>query len=304
MNVQHPNLPATKITWALVTGILVLMSGCTTLFEPPAPSTLTIQDSTQDVPDIEALQNTAMEISGVDSLAASINTHRLYLHKDPNNNAIWTSLANQLILQATAHTSGRSEKRSLFLESMACCEAAMLLNPDFATARESGTPVWEACHTLGEADMNAMLFWATAVLYTFREGMILPEKVTHVEWLNHADQLLQHMETIDRNWNGGAIPFSRGIVKIALPRSKGGDKELGLKWMDESVGMANDWMLCHWGRAKYGHPFSKNEHQRRSDLQQVLALDAETRREEIYWRRYFQEDARSMLKSMETTHAP
>lgn len=304
MNVQHPNFPATTITWVLVTGILVLMSGCTTLFDPPAPSTLMIQDSTRDVPDIEALQNTAMEISGVESLAASINAHRLYLHKDPNNKAIWTSLANQLILHATAYTSGRSEKRSLFLESMACCEAAMRLNPDFATARESGTPLWEACHTLGEADMNAMLFWATAVLYTFREGMSLPEKVMHVEWLNHADQMLQHMETIDRNWNGGAIPFSRGIVKIALPRSKGGDKELGLKWMDESVGMANDWMLCHWGRAKYGFPFSKNEHQRRSDLQQVLALDPQARREEIYWRRYFQEDARSMLKTMGELQIP
>ncbi len=293
-----------NITWALVNGILVLMSGCATLFEPPAPSTLTIQDSTRDLPDIETLQNMSMEISGIESLAASIDAHRILIGQDSNNPAVWTSLANQPILQATAYTSGRSEKRTLFLESMACCEAAMRLNPGFAAARDKGTPVWEACHTLGEEDMNAMLFWATAVLYTFREGMNLPEKVTHVEWLNHADQLLQHMETIDRSWNGGAIPFSRGIVKIALPRSKGGDKEVGLKWMDESVAMANDWMLCHWGRAKYGYPFSKNELQRRSDLQRVIALDAETPREEIYWRRYFQEDARTMLRSMGAPHKP
>ena len=293
-----------KVLFILSGFSILLSSGCTShfVYHQASPDARHAGPARTITPgELEAV---LALVNNAGSLTKSIDTYRAYLDSNPLHKDAWTSLANQLILQATAHTSGRSEKRSLFLESMACCEAAMLLNPDFATARESGTPVWKACHTLGEADMNAMLFWATAVLYTFREGMILPEKVTHVEWLNHADQLLQHMETIDRSWNGGAIPFSRGIVKIALPRSKGGDKEVGLKWIDESVAMANDWMLCHWGRAKYGHPFSKNEHQRRSDLQQVLALDAETRREEIYWRRYFQEDARSMLKTMGELQIP
>ncbi len=293
-----------KVLFILSGFSILLSSGCTShfVYHQASPDARHAGPARTITPgELEAV---LALVNNAGSLTKSIDTYRAYLDSNPLHKDAWTSLANQLILQATAYTSGRSAKRTLFLESMACCEAAMLLNPDFATARESGTPVWEACHTLGEADMNVMLFWATAVLYTFREGMILPEKVTHVEWLNHADQLLQHMETIDRSWNGGAIPFSRGIVKIALPRSKGGDKELGLKWMDESVAMANDWMLCHWGRAKYGYPFSKNEHQRRSDLQRVIALDAETPREEIYWRRYFQEDARTMLRSMGAPHKP
>ena len=293
-----------KVLFILSGFSILLSSGCTShfVYHQASPDARHAGPARTITPgELEAV---LALVNNAGSLTKSIDTYRAYLDSNPLHKDAWTSLANQLILQATAYTSGLSAKRTLFLESMACCEAAMLLNPDFATARESGTPVWEACHTLGEEDMNAMLFWATAVLYTFREGMNLPEKVTHVEWLNHADQLLQHMETIDRSWNGGAIPFSRGIVKIALPRSKGGDKEVGLKWMDESVAMANDWMLCHWGRAKYGYPFSKNEHQRRSDLQRVIALDAETPREEIYWRRYFQEDARTMLRSMGAPHKP
>lgn len=297
------NLLTASITvrTSLIVASLVLLSGCTTVFVTPStpPPVLEQASTTGVVPTIETLRSLSMNISGSESLSASIHAHWLYLRQHPDDKATWTALANQLILKGTAHTQDKTAKRQHFLEAMSCCESAMRLNPAFAAARDRGTPVWDAVSTLGKDDMDPMLFWATAILYTFREGMHLPMKISNVKWLDYADQVLVHMETIDRTWKGGSIPFSRGIVKIALPRSKGGDREKGIEWIDEATAMSQDWMLCYWGRAKYAYPYTKNRQQRESDLRKVLSLDTATPREEPYWRRYFQNDARNMIDKMQ-----
>lgn len=301
MNTSNLSKASKRIRTPLIFASLVLLSGCTTVFDTPPkpPPDLAQTSTTEGVPTIDTLRSLSTSISGSESLSASIHAHRLYLRQHPNDKATWTALANQLILKGTAHTEEKKAKRGHFLEAMSCCESAMRLNPAFATARDRGTPVWEAVSTLGKDDMDPMLFWATAILYTFREGMHLPMKIANVKWVDYADQVLVHMETIDRTWKGGAIPFSRGIVKIALPRSKGGDREKGLEWINESAEMSQDWMLCHWGRAKYAYPYTKNRQQREGDLRKVISLDIATPREEPYWRRYFQNDARNMIEEMQ-----
>jgi hypothetical protein len=209
------------------------------------------------------------------------------------------SISNRLILLATAYTHQKSEKRRLFLQAMAVCERAMMKNPEFRKRIEAGESVWDACVALDEASMEPMFNWATAVLYLFKEGFTFPTQLFHAKWLKRASAILDHMESIDPYWHGGAILFSKAIVKFAVPKAIGGDKPLAWELIGKAVEVEGNWMLSRWGRAVYFHTTEGNRDAYVADLEKVLTMDPDADGEHVYWRYYFYEDAQKRLESVD-----
>jgi hypothetical protein len=229
------------------------------------------------------------------SLRFSISLHRDALDQAPADREILTALANQLILLGSAHTPSRGQKRKLFAEAMKLCERAMHLNPHYDAARKAGLEPWEATDRLQADDREAALFWATAVLYTFREGLTLPGKVLHARWLHRADLFLERIETIEPLWHGGAAPFSRAIVHMALPASAGGDKSRVRPWLEQALAASDHWMLPRWGKATYFAQWYESPDSPRKDLERVIRMDPDAGGEAPYWRRHFQKLATEAL---------
>ncbi len=243
------------------------------------------------------LRRRAATIESEEALRASIEAHEGFVQANPRHRDALESLANQWLLMGTAYTRRRDEKRRAFLRAMSLSEQAMRTNPAFDQRVGSGESPWEACDSLGREEMDAMLFWVTGVLYVFREGMVFPQHIAHLDWLERADRMLERMKTIDRTWNGGAVLFSQAIVYHSVPESAGGDPEKARLYLEEALAYSEGWMLCRWGRAKYFLTDPKDAAARRAELQAVVATPPGVG-EAPYWRRFFRDDARRMLDEM------
>jgi tetratricopeptide (TPR) repeat protein len=275
------------------------LSGCVS-WEIDSESPTAIGTSTTgSVASFRDLKSLADVIETEQQLRDSIAAHQRFVGKNPEHAQALVSLANHWLLMGTAYTESRKEKRTAFLEAMRCSEQAMRTDPKFEESVRGGMPTWEACELLGEEHMDAMLFWVTGVLYMFREGMVFPQHVAHLDWLDRADQVLEHMKSVDRNWNGGAVLFSQAIVYHSVPPSAGGDPEKAQDYLDEAISVDGDWMLSRWGRAKYFLTAPEDREARIADLREILKENPENAAEAPYWRRYFQTEARRILKSMD-----
>ena len=76
----------------------------------------------------------------------------------------------------------------------------MLTNPAFRAQSAIGTPPWEASGVLGAREMDAMLFWCTAVLYLFKDTMGFPAQVANIRWIQRLGPFLDRLEAIDRSF--------------------------------------------------------------------------------------------------------
>ena len=146
--------------------------------------------------------------------------------------------------------------------------------------------------------MDALLFWVTSVLYTFREGMAPGQPVFNVRWIRRCERILQRMEEIDPDWSGGAILFSKSLIYHAIPEVIGGDRERAEFYLGKAIEVSDNWMLARWGRATYYLIPEGRIEEARQDLNYVLSLDVESGGESVVWRRYFQEDARLKLQGL------
>ena len=281
----------------MVLVIVGLLSGClswetTELTRPDVTAGGFPLDSVDPYGALRA--QTALITSAV-QLDESIEEHLRFLKRDPTNTEALVALASQMLLRGTAYTQGRAAKRTQFRQAMHYSEQAMLTDPAYAARVEAGDSPWEACDTLGASHMDAMLFWVTSVLYMFREGMVFPQPIIHVKWIRRAGEMLDHMETVERTWNGGAVLFSQAIVHHVVPPVAGGDPAKAQQYLKEAVASSDGWMLSRWGRAKYFLNPETESTTYREDLESVLAGDPNALREAPCWRRYFQAEARSML---------
>jgi hypothetical protein len=244
---------------------------------------------------IESLKKFDTEIETAQQLAESIDHYKNYVSWHPKDREALNTLSNQLILYGTAYTAERKDKRAYFYEAMKAAELSMACNPAYEKRAQAGETPWEACTVLEMDDMESMLFWSTAVMYIFKEGLPMFELPFNAKWMNRVVLILNRMEAIDRTWAGGAILFTRSLIYGALPSFAGGDEEKAYAYLEEAVQLKGDWMLSRWGRAKYIYSRTGNKDGFVADLEFIIAIDPNLPGEALYWRKYFRKDAQEML---------
>jgi len=288
--------PASKAVIFVVT--TALLTGCMS-WQPDWPSS----DPAALTPDVSALLHTADQLAAVadsrENLQAAMEAYGRVLDQDPHHVRALTDLANQTILMGAAHTDGRQEKNAHYRAAMRLCERAMYTNPDFKALSDQGLAPWEAGQVLVEADMPAMMFWATAVLYIFKEVLTFPEQVVNLSWVEYTGPFLERMEAIDPEWGGGAIQFTQSLYYGILPGFKGGDTDRSQQYLEVAVAFGSPWMLSRWGRAKYFQVRDENRQGFETDLRWVLQQDVAATGEAYCWRAYFHQDARAALENVD-----
>ena len=232
-------------------------------------------------------------------LLAVITAYESVLEVDPYEFSALTNLGHLYILLGAAYTEERSDKIRHYQTARRYNEWAMYTNPEFKVLVDAGVKPWEAADVLTEREIPAMFYWVTAVLYHFKEGMTLPEKVANAKWIEWCGIFLHRIETIDPNWGGGGIQFSLALYYGILPKSMGGDRPRSDAYLTSAIEIGPDWLINRWGRAKYFHVRDRNRLEFEKDLQWVIAQDIE-RAGGIYpWKVYFQRDSKEMLVAID-----
>ncbi|OVE82388.1 hypothetical protein BVY04_01105, partial [bacterium M21] len=217
---------------------------------------------TAPTPDASVKQETAQKLfEQADTelrLLNSINAPHDAVTAAPTNREILAMLGNQYILLGTAYTSKRSEKTAYFRTAMKYCEWSLYTNPDFRAKVDAGAKPWEAARTLTKEDAPAMLFWATALQYEFKEGMSLPAKIVNVGWMKYALAFLDRIQEVAPTYSPATVEFARTICLFALPTFQGGNKELGKQAMAKALSGNPDWLFSRWARGKYYYRVTDN----------------------------------------------
>jgi hypothetical protein len=219
--------------------------------------------------------------------------------QDPGHYPALVALSNQKLLMGTAYTADTEIKARLFREAMAQAERAMLTNAAFRERVRAGDAPWEAADALSAAELEAMMFWTTALLYQFKDVMGWPGKIVNIRWVARTGPFLERMAAIDPNWGGGAIQFTQSLYYGILPWFMGGDDDRSAALLDEAVAYGAPWMLSRWGRAKYFRVRDGDREGFRRDCAWVLDRDPAAPGEAYYWRVYFQQDARAILADID-----
>ena len=229
------------------------------------------------------------------SLEASIAAFEAVLKENPGEYRALVLLSNQYILYGTTYAGKRSEKREYFQKAMTYAELAMYTNPSYRQRIDSGTAPWDAADVLGKREAEAMLFWATALQYDFKECMFLPEKILNVKWLKRCLIFLDRAEEVAPDFGGGTVAFGKVICYYALPKRMGGSKEKGDEYMQKAVSMGDGWLFPRWARGKYYYVIKDEPEKSRQDLKWVSTRDISLYKDPYPWRVHFQQDALSLL---------
>jgi hypothetical protein len=243
-----------------------------------------------------ASENRAVDHEG---LKRAMAAQESVLQVAPYEYRALVALSNQSILLGAAFDQTTAERSDSFRRAMRLAERAMYTNPQFRRLVDAGVPPWEASAALGQREMEAMMFWSTAVLYQFKDVMGWPAKIANVRWIKRIGPFLMRMQELDPDWGGGAIQFSLSLYYGILPGFMGGDTARSDALLDEAVRYGAPWMLSRWGRAKYFQVRDGNRDGFRSDCEWVIARDPAASGEAFYWRVYFRRDARQMLADIE-----
>ncbi len=218
---------------------------------------------------------------------------------DPASYQAYVSLAHLHLLMGDAYTSSKAEKKDYFHKAMVYAERAMFTNPSFRQSIQRGESTWEAVQVLDLREMEAMLFWVNAVFYTYKESLGFIGQVINFPWVRRARSVLEHMTSINPDWEGGVLHFTWGVYYLSIPESIGGNRKKSAEYFRRAIEVGPDWLLNRWGRAKYFHVKMNNPRGFRRDLEWVLSQDAGQSPGYAAWNVFFMRDARRMLDTMD-----
>jgi hypothetical protein len=244
-------------------------------------------------------QKQALSAEDRATLQSTILAYQRVLEVDPANYQALSALGNLTILLGAAYTDNRSEKIQLYRKAMRFSEQAMYTNSDFKQRVDQGQKPWDASQVLTQREVDVMFYWVTAVLYHFKEGMSLPEKIANVKWIRWCGEFLLRIEAIDPTWGGGGVQFSLALYYGILPQSMGGDVKKSEAYLGQSLEVGPDWLLNRWGRAKYFSVRDKNRSRFEADLRWVVDQDIHKAGGDYAWKVYFQRDAEKMLADID-----
>jgi len=232
----------------------------------------------------------------LESLQQCQDHYLAVLQENPGDYTALTQLSTLNILVGTAYTDGLWAKSERFQQAMRYAELAMYTNEAFKAKVSAGDPLWLAVDALGEAEVEAMFFWVTALQYEFKEGMSLAGKIVNIDWLQHALLVLNHIEAVAPHFGNGGVEFAKLICYYALPNHLGGSKERGDEYMQKAVARSGNWLLPRWARGKYYYVVTGQEDKSVQDLSWVASQKLENYRDPYPWRVHFQENARELLQ--------
>jgi hypothetical protein len=287
-------------TIAVVIGLLAaaLVSGCVA-WRPEWDRRLSATTDADTGPLLVQAEQLSRVAGSRSDLLAAIAAYESVLAVDASDFTALTNLGHLYILLGAAYTTDRSEKISHYRTARRYNEWAMYTDAAFRTRMDGGEKPWEACEVLNRREVPAMFYWVTAVMYHFKEGMTLPEKVANRKWVDWCGIFLHRIEAIDPDWGGGGVQFSLALYYGILPKALGGDRRRSDVYLTRSVLIGPHWLMNRWGRAKYFHVRDKNRSGFEEDLQWVIAQDIHQAGGAYPWKVYFQRDARQMLAAPE-----
>jgi len=248
---------------------------------------------------LKKAQALALKAEDRTTLQNAMSVYNSVLEVDPANYQALSALGNLYILLGAAYTDDRSEKIQLYRKAMRFSEQAMYTNSEFRHRVDLGQKPWEASQALTQREVDAMFYWVTAVLYYFKEGMSLPEKIANVKWIQWSGDFLLRIESLDPTWGGGGVQFSLALYYGILPQSMGGDSKKSEAYLDQSFEIGPDWLLNRWGRAKYFAVRDKNRSRFEADLRWVVDQDIHKAGGDYAWKVYFRRDAEKMLSDID-----
>lgn len=255
------------------------------------------------VAESEVLFNTAKMLADkaddADKLKDAITAFEKVVEADPNHYDALTYLSTYYLLLGDGYTKKRSEKVNYFRKALGYSERAMYTNQAFKELIDGGAKVWEAVDSLTINEMDAMLFWTTAVFYYYKEGLGAFGQMINYPWVKRAKHVMEIMTKLDPAWGGGGIYFTWGIYYLSIPVGIGGNRKLSAEYFEKAIEAGPDWLLNRWGRAKYFHVKMRNPDQFKEDLQWVISQDIEKAGGPLAWKFYFVNDAKFMLAQMD-----
>ena len=284
------------LRFVVVIIVLSILAGCALQRQPD------LDNAHDNVPtgESETLLNRAETCFNQADGAIRLNECRVQyesiLKINPGDYAALTKLSSINILIGTAYTTSSTSKSRYFQLAMDYGEQAMFTSPEFRSLIEDGIPLWEAVEALGEAEVEAMFFWVTALQYEFKEGMSLPSKIINVSWLEHALVVLDHIEKVAPDFGGGGVEFAKAICYYALPERNGGSKQQGDRMMQVAVEENSDWLLPRWARAKYYYEITDQPEKKREELNWIIKQNPADFLDPYPWRMHFVENAAELLK--------
>lgn len=233
------------------------------------------------------------------SLEAAVTANLAVLKADPAHYQACVTLAHLYLLLGDAYQTSMAGKRNCFQKALLYSELAMYTNPSFKESIQRGEPTWEACQVLGFREMEAMLFWANAVFYRYKEGQGPLGQIVNFRWIQRATQVMDHMTSIDPDWGGGVIHLTWGIYFLAIPESVGGDRVKSAEYFRKAIEIGPEQLIHRWGRAKYYHVKMKDPQSFREDLKWVLSRDLRQSPGHPAWNAFFVKDARRLLNTID-----
>jgi hypothetical protein len=248
---------------------------------------------------LQKAQTLALQADDRTTLQNTMSAYHTVLAIDPANYQALSALGNLAILMGAAYTDDRSEKIQLYRKAMRFSEQAMYTNSEFKQRVDLGQKPWEASQVLTQREVDAMFYWVTAVLYYFKEGMSLPEKIANVKWIRWSGDFLLRIEAIDPSWGGGGVQFSLALYYGILPQSMGGNATKSEAYLGQSIEIGSGWLMNRWGRAKYFAVRDKNRPRFEADLRWVVDQDIQKAGGDYAWKVYFQRDAEKMLSDID-----
>ena len=283
------------VVWLFV--LLLGLSGC--VHWQSDFSTWQVEDADAEV--LLADANRLMDrADNRENLLEAISAFKEVLRADPENYKALYELSNGYILLGDGYSERTSERIRHYRSALLYSERAMYTNPAFRKKIDDGVPVWLAVDALTTREMEAMLFWSTAIFYYYKDGLGPIRQTINFRWITRARRVLERMSELDPDWGGGAVHFSWGLYYLAIPVRVGGDRERSADYFEKAIAVGPDRLLNRWGRAKYFHVKMQNPEQFREDLQWILEQDLESVSGSRAWNFYFVQDAREMLDQAHT----
>ena len=278
----------------LNTAVIFTITGCfrwKSDFSTRVPSLP--QTETQTL--LEEANRLADKADDGDKLKSAIEAYKKVLEADPDNYEALIYSSTYLLLLGDGYTTKNSQKVKHFKAALGYSERAMYTNPAFKKLIDEGYPVWQAVDSLTIREMDAMLFWTTAVFYYYKEGLGAVGQMINYHWVKRAKRVLERMTELDPDWGGGGVHFIWGVYYLSIPVGVGGDRKLSAEYFQKAIEAGPHWLLNRWGRAKYFHVKMRNPQQFKEDLEWVLAQDIHEAGGPFAWKAYFIMDARTML---------
>lgn len=234
------------------------------------------------------------------SVKKCISLYQKAAEADASNYRALVMQANLYLLLGDGYEQSRSQKAAHFKNALKFTEQAMYLNPDFRVRIARGEKVWQACTALTEKEVDAMVFWVTAVFYYYKECLGPLGQAINFAWIKRAESVLSNAEALNPQWGGGIIYLSWGLYYLSIPEMVGGDRKKSAQYFTKAITTGPDYLVNRWARAKYFHVKMGNQTQFTQDLQWVLHQDLQQASDHMAWKYFFVKDARELLKKKET----